>query len=215
MMFCLPVVNGVIWFDIFIWHDHRSVCGKNKFKALWHKFHPAHEPKLKLSQPGNLKLKANHLKIEYGVIIETLPLIKNYSLIHIQMFFFLNSGWAASGWTSGGNLCSLSDWKTAASSKAVDTRRSDTPYLADCKPCGTVPLSSAASEQAFPLARWKGCKLHFMAANPVANGTVSRVHVVAGVLLAGASFVLLLPPPIFSSWGPFLDSRVTENCKTV
>lgn len=36
-----------------------------------------------------------------------------------------------------------------------------------------------------------------MAANPVANGTLSRVHVVAGVLLAGAGFVLLLPPPVF------------------
>lgn len=36
-----------------------------------------------------------------------------------------------------------------------------------------------------------------MAANPVANGTLSRVHVVAGVLLAGAGFVLLPPPPVF------------------
>lgn len=78
-------------------------------------------------------------------------LIGNYSLIHIQMFFsspFVNSGRAVSGWTSGGNLCFLSDWKTAASSKAVDTRRCDTPYLADCEPCGTMPLSTAASEQA-------------------------------------------------------------------
>lgn len=30
-----------------------------------------------------------------------------------------------------------------------------------------------------------------MAANPVVNGTLSRVHVVADILLAGAGFVLL------------------------
>lgn len=188
-----------MWFDITFSRDQRSACGKIEFKALRHKFHPALEPKLNLSQPGNLKLKAKHLKIEYRSDYWKSPTYRELqSNSYSNAFFFLlNSGWAASGWTSGGNLCSLSDWKTAASSKAVDTQRCDTPYLADCEPCGTVPLSSAASEQAFPLARWKGCKLHFMAANPVANGTLSRVHVVAGVLLAGAGFVFLLPPSAF------------------
>lgn len=149
MLFCLRKQCDLIWHLYLTW-PQISV------REDWIRSAPAPIPsgsraEAEFLQPGNLKLKAKHLKIEYESIIETLPLIGNYSLIHIQMlFFFFYSGWAVSGWTSGGNLCSLSDWKTAASSKAVDTQRCDTPYLADCEPCGTVPLSSAASEQAFP-----------------------------------------------------------------
>lgn len=205
-----------MWFDIIFSRDHSSACGKMQSA-------PAQIPSGSRAVAEFVPTRL--FEIESTTLENWIPgdywnsptyrELQSNSYSNV-FFFLLNSGWAASGWTSGGNLCSLSDWKTAASSKAVDTQRCDTPYLADCEPCGTVPLSSAAGEQAFPLARWKGCKLHFMAANPVANGTLSRVHVVAGVLLAGAGFVLLLPPStFFPSYGPFLDSRVTECCKGV
>lgn len=95
--------------------------GETEFEPPQYRLYPAYELDLKFHERGNLKLKADTWKFN-GTIIEILQLIRNHSLIHIQMLvFFLIQTWAPSGWTSGGNLCSLSDWKTAASSRAVDS----------------------------------------------------------------------------------------------
>lgn len=62
-----------------------------------------------------------------------------------------------------------------------------------------APLNCRQRTSPSPPARWKGCKLHFMAANPVANGTLSWVHVAVDILLAGAGFVFLPPLAFFPS----------------
>lgn len=160
----------------------------------------------KFHERGNLELKANTWKFN-RTIIEILQLIRNHSLIHIQMlvfcfvvfFFLIQTEHRAAEhleetfvpWVTGRQLPppelltvlwhSLLSQLRAMWHRASLIHRQWTSLL---------------------LTQWKGCKLHFIAANPVANGTLSRVHVVACVLLAGARFVvvvllLLLPLPSF------------------
>lgn len=69
-----------------------------------------------------------------------------------------------------------------------------------------------------PLARWKGCKLHFMAANPVANGTLWRVQAVPRrppprrCGLCSSSSPSLPPPPVLlSSEGPVFGQQSEQR----
>lgn len=100
---------------------------------------------------------------------------------------------AASSWTSGRNLCSLSDWKTAASSKAVD--RGLLNQLQAMWHCAFLIHSQWTSR--LPTL-WKGCKLHFIVANPVMNRALC-------LFLAGAHFLF--------SFFFFLDSQLTWRSK--
>lgn len=197
MLFCLRKQCDLIWHLYLTWPQI-------SMREDWIRSAPAPIPsgsraEAEFLKPGNLKLKAKHLKIEYGPIIETLPLIGNYSLIHIQMLFFFLFRLSCER---------LNIWREPLFPEWLE----DSCLLQSCR--HTALWHSLLSRlramwhraslirgqwTSLPLARWKGCKLHFMAANPVANGTLSRVHVVDGVLLAGAGFVLLLPPPVFFS----------------
>lgn len=208
----------MIWH--FIWCDQRSAWGGDWIGAASLRTLSSLGAGSKFHERGNLELKANTWKFN-RTIIEILQLIRNHSLIHIQMLGFFKKKIQTELRAAEHLEETFVPWVTG--------RQLPPPKLL------TVLWHSLLSQlramwhraslihrqwTSLLLTQWKGCKLHFIAANPVANGTLSRVLVVACVLLAGARFVvvavlllLLLPSLFFFLLRPVFGQQATLSCK--